>query len=44
MAVLVVKDYKELMKSLSMESTAKHSKRFLPPRGANATVPVFSMT
>lgn len=27
-----------------MESTAKHSKKFLLPRGVNAKVPVFLMT
>lgn len=44
MAGFVGKDYREFMGALNMEFTAKHSKRFLLPRGVNANVPVFLTT
>lgn len=44
MAGLVGKDYREFMGTLNMESTAKHSKRFLLPRGVNTKVLVFLTT
>lgn len=44
MAGLVGKDYREFMGALNMESTAKHSKRFLLPREVNTKVPVFLTT